>query len=137
MTTDNMHIGRKISRIRELKGMKQETLAAEMGVSQQTISRLEQSEFIEDDKLQLIAEKLGVTVEAIKNFDEQKAIYNIQNNFEGSNNQGPNLNYYQCQFNPLEKYVEAMEENKKLYEKLLQAEREKNELLERMLKERK
>jgi hypothetical protein len=33
--------------------------------------------------------------------------------------------------------LEAIEENKKLYEQLLKAEREKNVLLERMLNERK
>ena len=47
----NTHIGRKISRIRELRGIKQEALAAELKVSQQTISRLEQSETIEDEVL--------------------------------------------------------------------------------------
>ena len=60
MTTETMHIGRKISRIRELRGMKQETLAQELGVSQQAVSKLEQSEAVDDDKLQLVAEKLGV-----------------------------------------------------------------------------
>lgn len=41
---------------------------------------------------------------------------------------------YNCAFNPLEKYVVAMEENKKLYERLLLAEREKNELLQSLVK---
>ena len=36
-------------------------------------------------------------------------------------------------FNPVEKWAEAIEENKKLYERLLQAEREKVTLLEKML----
>ena len=36
-------------------------------------------------------------------------------------------------FNPLEKYIEAMEENKKLYERLLETEREKVSLLEKMI----
>jgi transcriptional regulator with XRE-family HTH domain len=120
MTTETMHIGRKISRIRELRGMKQETLAQELGVSQQAVSKLEQSESVDDDKLQLVAEKLGVSVEAIKNFDEEKAFYNIQNNYDNAQN---NINY---QFNPIEKIVE-------LYERLLKTEREKIELLERMI----
>ncbi|MDR3697699.1 helix-turn-helix transcriptional regulator [Mucilaginibacter sp.] len=53
---ETIHIGRKIGRIRELKGIKQEVLAAELGVSQQSISRIEQSETIEDDKLKQIAQ---------------------------------------------------------------------------------
>jgi transcriptional regulator with XRE-family HTH domain len=32
--SENINIGRKIGRIRELRGIKQETLAAELGVSQ-------------------------------------------------------------------------------------------------------
>jgi DNA-binding XRE family transcriptional regulator len=48
----NTHIGRKISRIRELRGIKQETLASELGVSQQTVSKMEQSEVLEDDVLE-------------------------------------------------------------------------------------
>lgn len=31
---ETLHIGRKISRIRELRNMKQENLAAELGISQ-------------------------------------------------------------------------------------------------------
>lgn len=36
---------------------------------------------------------------------------------------------YQCTFNPIEKLMEIIEENKKLYERLLASEREKIELL--------
>lgn len=108
--------------------MKQEALAIELGISQQAVSKLEQSENIENEVLERVAKALGFPVEAIQNFDEEKVIYNIQNNYEGSNNSGANIGY-SVTFNPLEKLLEAYEENKKLYERLLQAEREKNELL--------
>ena len=36
-------------------------------------------------------------------------------------------------FNPIDKWVEALEENKKLYERLLQSEREEVELLQSMM----
>lgn len=55
-------------------------------------------------------------------------IYNIQNNYENSNNTGANVGY-QVTFNPLEKVIELYEENKKLYEKLLASEKEKVEIL--------
>lgn len=42
------HIGRKISRIRELRDMKQEALVQALGISQQTISAIENSETIEE-----------------------------------------------------------------------------------------
>ena len=40
---ETIHIGRKISRIRELRGIKQEVLAAELGLNQQAISKIENS----------------------------------------------------------------------------------------------
>lgn len=124
----NQHIGRKISRIRELRGIKQEAFANELGLSQQTISRLEQAETIEDEVLEKIAGVLGVSAEAIKNYSDEAVIYNIQNNYEGSHNQGANVGH-QVNFNPIDKLVELFEENKKLYERLLASEREKVELL--------
>ena len=124
----NTHIGRKISRIRELRGIKQETLASELGVSQQSVSRMEQSEDLEDDVLENIAKILGVTTDAIKNFSEEAVVnyFNTFNQSVSSSNFGHNNT---CTFNPLDKLMELVEENKKLYERLLQAEKEKNELL--------
>ena len=52
--TKPSHVGRKIARIRELRGMKQETLAEELGISQQSVSHIEQSETIEEDLLQRV-----------------------------------------------------------------------------------
>lgn len=75
-----IHIGRNISRLRELRGIKQEALAFAIGVSHQTISNIENSETVEDDKLQLIAKELGMTSEAIKNFTEENVI-NFFNKF--------------------------------------------------------
>lgn len=133
--TQNNHIGRKISRIRELKGIKQEALAIELGISQQSVSKIEQSETIDDEKLEQIAKALGVTKEAIENFSEERLIYNIQNNYEGSNKGASSVSVanFNCTFNPLDKLLEAHEENKKLYERLLQSEKDKNDYLEKLL----
>jgi transcriptional regulator with XRE-family HTH domain len=124
-TTKPKHIGRNISRIRELRQMKQEALAQAIGVSQQTISAIENSESVDEEKLGLIAEALGVTAEAIKNFSEDAVINYFNNNFYDNSQStvGNNL----CTFNPLDKVVE-------LYERLLQAEREKVALLEQLKK---
>src|SRR6478736_5722023 len=125
-TTTTTHIGRKISRLRELRGMKQETLAEQLGISQQAVSKIEQSENVEEHTLERIAKALSVTPAAIKNFSEELVINNIQNNYEGSNNSGAvSVNNHQCTFNPLDKYVEQVEKNEKLYEALLKSEREK------------
>ncbi len=125
------HIGRKISRIRELRGMKQEALAAELGISQQAVSKIEQSAEVESEALNRIASALGVTSSVIKSFDEEKAINIFSNTY---NDNSSILGTYN--FNPLDKLMDVIEENKKLYsekvellERLLQAEKEKNELL--------
>jgi transcriptional regulator with XRE-family HTH domain len=137
-----IHHGRNVKRFREMLGLKQDALAYMLGDdwNQQKISLLEQKEIIDDPLLEQVAVQLKVPAEAIKNFDEEAAVYNIQNNYEGSNAgaigvTGGTQNY-DCTFNPLEKYIEAVEENKKLYERLLQAEKEKNELLQNMLNNR-
>ncbi|WP_264536560.1 helix-turn-helix domain-containing protein [Flavobacterium sp. N1736] len=125
------HIGRKISRIRELKDMKQEALAQALGTNQQAISAMENSETIDEEKLIEVAKALGVSVEAIKNFSEE-SVFNYFNNFY-DNSQGTVGNYH-CTFNPLDKLIESYDENKKLYERLLQAEKDKVEYLEKLMK---
>lgn len=127
---ETLHIGRKIARIREIKGIKQEALALELGVSQQTISNIEKSEKLEDEVLDKIAKYLGVTADAIKNFSDE-AVVNYFNTFNDNSFSNSNGTFHanNCTFNPLDKMVELFEENKKLYERLLQAEKEKNELL--------
>jgi transcriptional regulator with XRE-family HTH domain len=116
--SSKMHLGRKISRIREIRGIKQDYLATELGVSQQTISKIEQSEQVEDSTLEKIAAVLGLSAEAIKNFSEEALINNINSSYDNST---LNVNNH-CSFNPLDKVVE-------LYERLLASEREKIEIL--------
>lgn len=122
------HIGRKISRIRELKDMKQEALAIALGTSQQTISAIENSETIDEERLKEVAKALGVSTEAIKNFSED-AVFNYFNNIYDNEISGGIINNapHHCTFNPLDKVVE-------LYERLVQAEKDKNEYLEKLYK---
>lgn len=75
-----VHIGHNIQRTREIVGIKQFALAESCGWSQQQMSKLENSETIDESTLDTIAEKLGVTAEFIKNFSEEKTVYYIQNN---------------------------------------------------------
>ena len=116
-------IGPKIGRLRELRGMKQETLATALGVSQQTVSNMERSAELEEDLLAQVAKILGVTPDAIRNFDEESVFNIINNTFQDSSS---NNNNYLCTINPIDKIIE-------LYERLLEAEKSKVELLERLL----
>ena len=120
------HIGRKISRIRELRDMKQEALAQALGTNQQAISAIENSETVDEEKLKAIAEVLGVSVEGIKNFSEEAVLNIIGNTYSDNGIVNAGLNY-NCSFNPLDKVIE-------LYERLVLAEKEKVEYLEKLLK---
>lgn len=123
--TKPKHIGRNISRIRELRGMKQEALAISIGVSQQAVSNIEGSETVDEERLNAIAEALGVSVEAIKNFSDEAVLNIIGNTYHDNGIVNAGVNH-SCTFNPLDKVVE-------LYERLVQAEKDKVEYLEKFL----
>lgn len=142
MPEKTVHYGRNLRRIREILDIKQETLASLLGEdwNQQKVSYLEQKEQIDPAILEEVAKALKVPVDAIKNFNEEAAIFNIQHNYEGSNSNASSVlngNNYHCTFNPIEKLIEVIEENKKLYFALLKEKEEKIALLEKFLAEKK
>jgi transcriptional regulator with XRE-family HTH domain len=128
-SSNNIHHGRNVKRFRELLGWKQEALAYELGEewNQKRISLLEAKETIEDNIIEQVAKILKVPVDAIKNFTDE-AVFNIIGNTVNNHDQAAFFNYYPT-FNPIDKVIELFEENKKLYEQLLQSEREKIEIL--------
>lgn len=136
MTDKTIHHGRNVKRFREMMGLKQEALADALGDdwSQKKISQLEAKEEIEAALLDQVAKALKVPADAIKNFDEETAVVNIQNNYEGSNTNASGViagtgNYYECNFNPIEKIME-------LYERMLKQHESLIERLEQLLKEK-
>jgi transcriptional regulator with XRE-family HTH domain len=136
MTEKTIHEGRNVKRFREMLGIKQEALASALGGdwNQKKISLLEAKESIETPILEDVAKALKVPVDAIKNFTEEAA-YNIIGNTITNNDNVASISLINNNpvFNPIEKWIEALEENKKLYERLLQTEREKVALLENIL----
>ena len=122
--TNAIHIGRKIERIRRLRGMTQTDLGNLLGITKQAISKMEQSEKLEDGKLKQVADALGVTEEGLKKFTEETVLYCTSNFYENchvsASNIGPittveNLNHF------------SMDQAVKLFEELLKIEREKFE----------
>lgn len=118
------HRGRQLQRVREMLGVKQLTLAAKTNLSQQYISKLEQSETIADDVLEQLAHALEVPADLIRNFDEEKAIYNIQSNITCNDSSTNQLNFQPTitNNNPIDKVAE-------LFQKLIESEKEKVQLL--------
>ena len=82
-TTSKKHLGRNISRIREMKGMKQETLAEILGISQQKMSVIENTEELDDAKLNEIAKALEVPANAIKEYSDEKVSKMINDMING------------------------------------------------------
>lgn len=123
------HVRRNLQRIRVYLGMKQEALAADLGVNQQIISKIEKQEEIEEGFLKRIAEVLGISEEVIKDFDVEKTIFNINHhNYKDANiSEGATTYAIVQQINPLEKIVE-------LYERLLKSEQDKIEILKKYMK---
>jgi transcriptional regulator with XRE-family HTH domain len=130
-----VHHGRNIKRFREMFGIKQEALALELGDdwSQKKVSRLEENERVEEDVLEQVAKILKVPVEAIKRFDENAAI-NYINTFHDNSVSHVIGNHGTYNFNPIEKWADAIERNEKLYVALLKEKEEKIALLESLLK---
>ena len=57
-----MHIGKKIERIRLLRGMTQTDLGEFLGITKQSVSKMERSQHIDEDKLKQVLAVLGIGV---------------------------------------------------------------------------
>jgi transcriptional regulator with XRE-family HTH domain len=134
MAEQTIHQGRNIRRFREMLGWKQDALASALGDqwNQQKVSYLEQRELIDNAILEDVAKILKVSPEAIKNFTEEMGVNFISNTFTDNQFAGYTVNNNPT-FNPLEKLIEMVEENKKLYEALLKEKDEKIALLEKFV----
>ncbi len=132
-----IHQGRNVKRFREMLGIKQEALAFDLGEdwNQKKISMLEQKDVIEDNLLKQISNSLRIPVEAFQNFDEEQAINIISNTFDNGAylNAGHNPTF---NVNPIEKWLEALEEIKRLNSELLKTKDEHIKILEKLLKDK-
>lgn len=118
----NNHMGIKVGSARRLIGITQKDLADRMGVTKQAISKLEQTENVDDERLEKIAVALGVSVEGLKKFDVGHVLYHTNNFYEkveatngGIVGTGRIEHFHQF----------SMEQAIKLFEELLKIEREK------------
>ena len=132
--TKKIHEGRNVKRFREMLGIKQDALAADLGDdwNQQKISLLEQKETIDAALLQQISSALKIPAEAIQNFDEEQAVNVIANTF-GENAFSNSFNYGTMHFHPIDKLVQLHEEKITLYERMLKEKDEMMATLEKLL----
>lgn len=142
------HIGRNISCIRLLRVMQQEALALAMGVKLHTVIQIERSRNVEEGQLLKVADALGISVDGIRNFSEEavidyilKSATNVDDKItnkiftptkDSMINEKSNVNS-ECNCNTLHKLVDSYTENKKLYERLLDSEKDKVGYLEKFI----
>ena len=93
-----------------------------MGVTKQAVSKMEQTEKVEDEKLKQVAEALGVTEDGLKKFTEETVLYYTNNFYENSNATATNIGTVSNVEN-INHF--SMEQAVKLFEELLKIEREK------------
>lgn len=140
-TSKNTHHGHAIKRFRHTLGIKQEVLAAELGISQTLVSNYEQKSVIEDDMIEKFANALNISPKLIKELEEDPVTVIIENNTFEKGNMGNISTYYNIEnlentntYNPIEQIMELCKEKENLYERMLELEKEKNALLEKLLK---
>jgi transcriptional regulator with XRE-family HTH domain len=134
-TSKRVHEGRNVKRFREMFQIKQEALADMLGDdwSQKKVSIIESKEVVEPDMLKHIASVLKLPVEAFQNFTDEQAINIVSNTFNSHDNSTGNANYPTYNINPIEKWLEALEENRKLYDRLIQDKQDTIAMLEKLI----
>ena len=116
--TNTIHLGRKIERVRRLRGMTQAELGDLLGITKQKF---------DDERLGEIASALGVTVDGLKSFNEETILYNTNNFYENCgvksavSNTGNNQTFNSF---PVEQVIE-------IFEKLLDKQKEQFETLKK------
>ncbi|WP_146746576.1 helix-turn-helix domain-containing protein [Sinomicrobium soli] len=131
MNTTAPHYGRRIALLRGLFKLTQAQLGESAGFKQQDVSDMEGKAELSDEVLLRLLEPMGVKLERFKEMDESAMgamIFHTRDQSVG--HFGFNNTY---NLNPLEELLKAKEEIKNLYERLLEAEKEKVAFLQRQL----
>lgn len=144
---EEKHQGRNLKRFREMLGIKQESLADQLGPgwSQKRISLLEGKEFIDDATLAEVAVKLEASPDIIRFFSERVARECVLQLYGqrpaapavASTFAPPGAPSDTVANNALHAYLEQcrilIQEQKRLYEELLLCERKHSATLEKLL----
>jgi len=131
------HLGYNVKRLREILGVKQEDLAERLHLTQQSVSKLENKEDLDNETLEQVANAMNIPTEAIKSFTDEGTVQIISNTFSdnASLKDNASINNFPLH-NPIEKIVQLYDEKMELYERMLQSENEKVALLEELLRDR-
>ncbi len=116
----NTNLGLKIKKVRELKGYSQEYISTQMGITQNSYSKIERGETnLSVNKLIEICRILNIDISTLMNFDEKM----VFNNCTQSGNFGENNTFV---YNTIDKIQE-------LYEKIIKSKDQEIERLTSLL----
>jgi transcriptional regulator with XRE-family HTH domain len=129
-----MKIGYKIKKIRDLRGIKQDDIAEQLGISQEHYSKIEANKTnLSMPKLEKIAKILEVNPTDLIDFDESKVL-NI------NNHKATQIGYYNEIETVKQAYEKAIEQSrvnaeqlKTLYEKIIEQQKEEIAFLRNLL----
>ena len=97
--------------------MTQTELGQLLGITKQAVSKMEQTEKIDDERLEKIASALGVTTDGLKEYNEETVLYNTNNFYENCGVKNAIGNNQTFNNFPIEQTIE-------LFEKLLEKQKE-------------
>ncbi|NBV90591.1 MAG: XRE family transcriptional regulator [Flavobacteriia bacterium] len=110
MDLQNMHIGLKIKKIRELKNLSQTHLAQQLGMSQSAYSKIEIGETeVTYSKLEKISEALELKPEDIIRFNDSM-VFNVMHNIDGNNGFVINNNFSEKERTLYEDRIASLED---------------------------
>ena len=124
--SNHLHLGKKIERVRRLRGMTQTELGQLLGITKQAVSKMEQTEKIDDERLEKIASALGVTTDGLKEYNEETVLYNTNNFYENCGVKNAIGNNQTFNNFPIEQTIE-------LFEKLLEKQKEQFKIINKYL----
>lgn len=115
------HHGHAIQRVRQCHNWSRATLAEKMCMEQQAIYRIEKKQQIDEETLAKFAKVLNVSVEFLKEMEEEQPITNyfINNTFSPTDSNmpiGSTIEKNSMTINSNKEHILALEELKKVYE---------------------
>lgn len=128
MRKDNKHIGHNIRRIRELRGMKQSTLAEDLNLTQQAVSVIENRQGISRKLLFRIAAILGVNTAAVRCFDANQLLDDFARTFSSGKDEKPKV---KSKISSLCQLSEDQREIARLRQRILELEEQNRRLVDR------
>ncbi len=118
-----MEIGQKIKKVRELRNFTQDYVATQLGISQEAYSKIEANKTsVSIQRIEKVAEVLGINIFDLMNFDESKVFFNFSENDQNN----AQIGYFGSN--------ETIKELKELYEKMVVQQKSEIEFLRSLLK---